>query len=211
MSTGIEYVESHARDKITKTSIPFLKIARFAARTSARATFGYSMYTDERVGRNGDLVVIPKLETLDEFGDPIDSTAAFFRKTGLDEAEQVALLENGVMSLIGRRHLTPDEYECMRHIAKKTNTGRNLLGKYDDIVLPTKCGLLSTDAIYAHTRGNMTVEQRLRMQINDVENASISNDRKLAQGFIRAIAGNKFISGSNEISVAPISATDISA
>jgi lipopolysaccharide/colanic/teichoic acid biosynthesis glycosyltransferase len=199
MLTGSEYLESPAKRRFDTALATILKPALFAARLGAQATFGYHVYEDERVGRDRQLVRVPKIETLAHDGRPFNATAELYRRKALDELEQIQLIESGEMSAIGSRHLLPADYERMRQVAQETNRGRELLQQHDEDVMPFKRGLLSTFALHAHIFSDQDVEQRLALDIQDYTRASIFYDMRLVTRATRAVALNELQNGENPI------------
>ena len=205
MKKGVEYLHSEQKERFDQAVATMLSPAYLAARLGAKAAFGFSLYTDERVGKAGEVLTIPKIRTLDDTGMPLSNLAETFRQKGLDELPQLALVREGAMSIVGTRHLLPDEDEELRRHAKTTIRGRQLLARHDDIVLPAKRGILSTFAIHAHIFGPAPIEQRLALNIHDHENASLANDIRIILRATKSTALNELKNGSNHIH-APIAA-----
>lgn len=199
MKSGVEYLHSKQKERFDSTMATLLAPAFTAAKIGAKATFGFQLYEDMRVGQHGQLARIPKIKTLDSSGASLSRLADSYRQKGLDELAQLELVRGGVMSIIGTRHLLPDEDETMREVAGRTNRGRNLLAQHDDIVLPAKRGILSTFAIHAHMFGAQPVEQRLALNIDDHLNASLINDLRIILYATKSTALNELTNGSNHI------------
>ena len=200
MKTGADYLHSAQKERFDRTVATMLSPAYVAARLGAKATFGFHLYEDVRVGQNGDQVTIPKIRTLTSHGLPLSPLAESYRNKGLDELAQLALVRDGTMSMIGTRHLLPDEDEALRRVARSTNRGRELLSRHDDIVLPAKRGILSTFAIHAHMFGAQSIEQRLALNVHDHENASLAYDIRIMLYATKSTALNEMKNGSNHIS-----------
>jgi len=199
MLRGVEYLESDAKRRFDVVVAHALRPARTAARLGASASFGYEIHRDTRVGQGGRLVEVPKIKTLDERGVPLNAVADSYRKKALDELEQLTMVEHGDMSMIGTRHLLPDEYDMIRTIAKRTKRGRRLLARHDDIVMPAKRGLLSTFALNAHVHGEHAVERRLALDVHDHENASFAYDLRMIMRTMRAATTNELVSGIHRV------------
>ncbi len=199
MKVGPEYWDSAEQQKFDARAGRILLLARVCARQIARATFGYETYTDIRVGRNSELVEIPKIKTLDENGNPLSMVATFFREKGLDELEQLSLITDGTMSLIGSRHLLESDVDTIHIVAQRTNRGRSLLAEYNEIVTPNKRGLLSSFAFHAHMLGDDSVEARLALDIHDYQNMSTRYNLKLLRKGSRALALNELQYGSHPV------------
>lgn len=229
MKVGPDYWDSDEQRAFDARCDKLLRPARRAAQLGAWATFGFQVYTDIRIGRGGNEFPIPKIETLDEFGEPIDWFAERYRAKGIDELEQESLIRLGLltpgtpeyekfiandrflrtltdvdpdqqaMSVIGSRHLLPNDYDKMRDIAGRTNAGRELLLQHDEIVVPNKRGLLSTFAFIAHTVGDDSVELRLRLDIKDYLHMSTEYNTQLLRRNTRAVALNELKHGSHPI------------
>ena len=195
MSTGTAYLESMTKRRFDMVVATALLPAKTLARIGAAATFGYSIYSDKRVGQNGTLTTIPKITTLDTSGTPLSALANSYRQKGIDELEQLDLVLSGTMSIIGTRYLLPDEYEQMRDTARGTRIGRELLARYDDIVLPAKRGILSSFALQAHTMGDASVEQRLELDVKDHANASLTYDTQLIISAVGSLGANELKQG----------------
>lgn len=199
MISGVEYLHSKQKERFDATVATLLAPAYTTAKIGALATFGFLIYEDGRVGQHGEIVRVPKIKTLDDCGDPLSNLANTYRQKGLDELAQLELVRNGIMSMIGTRHLLPDEDEAMRHIATRTNRGRELLARHDDIVLPAKRGILSTFALHAHMFGPQPVEERLALNISDHLNASLANDVRIMLYATKSTALNELKNGTNRI------------
>lgn len=170
------------------------------AKDIAASSFGFSIYTDERIGQNGEPVQIPKIRTLDDDKRPLSPLAESFRNKGFDELPQLELILDGVMSFVGRRHVLAEEDSIARDVANRTELGRQLLRRREEIVLPAKCGVISRFAIYAHINGPSTIERRYAMDNDDHENASVGNDIRLAAYAFKSLALNELTNGANTIS-----------
>lgn len=229
MKVGPDYWDSDEQKAFDAQCDRILRPARRAAAVGAWATFGFKLYTDVRVGRNFNELPIPKIETLDEFGEPIDWFAERYREKGIDELEQESLIRLGLlvpgtpeygkfiskdrflrtltdidqskqaMSTIGSRHLLGDEYDTLRMIASRTNRGRSLLAEHDEVVMPNKRGLLSSFAFIAHMVGDDSVELRLELDIKDYLHMSTDYNRALLRRSTRAVAFNELKYGSHPI------------
>lgn len=199
MKKGVDYLHSAQKEHFDRAVATMLAPAHIAARIGARATFGFALYHDVRVGRSGELVTIPKIKTLNEAGKPLSPLAEAYRQKGLDELPQLELVLNGTMSMIGTRHLLADEDEELRQAALRTNRGRELMARHDDIVLPAKRGILSTFAIHAHMFGPSSIEERLALNLHDHENASLVNDMRIMLYATKSTALNELKNGSNSI------------
>lgn len=199
MKSGIEYLHSAQKQAFDRKIATVLMPLYSAAKLGASATFGFQLHLDTRVGQGGSNIEVPKIKTLDDSGEPLSKLAETYRNKGLDELAQLELVRSGVMSVVGTRHLLPDEYDMMRQVATKTNLGRELLARHDEIVMPAKRGMLSSFAIHAHVYGGSSVEQRLAFDVRDHEDASLRNDWRMIYGAMKAIANNELVNGSNPI------------
>ena len=199
MLTGEQYLHSNQKTYLDRTLAASLIPAYTAAKMGAAATFGFNIYSDLRVGQNGALVAIPKIMTLDENGQALSAVAESYRQKGLDELPQIDLILRGVMSIVGTRHLLPDEYDMMQDIAVRSNDTRELLYKHRELVLPAKRGLLSTFALHAHITGEDSIRQRLMLDVEDHENASLRNDVALITKMFRSLTANELANGMHQI------------
>lgn len=195
MKTGVDYLPSEEKTmfdmRVARIFTPAVKLAQLGA----QATFGYEIYTDARIGQGGHKVEVSKIKTLDDGGNPINRHADLFRRLGLDETLQITDVLEGRLSIIGRRQLIPEEYEDLREIATRTNTGRKLLAEWDDVVLPYKCGLLSSFSLEARAMGPESVERRLELDVQDAYNASKRHDKVLIRQAVSALIGNRLTYG----------------
>lgn len=199
MLTGEAYLHSDQKARFDNAVAIALKPAYVAARIGAAASFGFVLYCDKRVGQNGELVDITKIQTLDANGDSLSPLAESYRKKGLDELPQLELVRDGIMSIVGTRHLLPNEFDMMRDIAVRSNDTRELLRIYDELVLPAKRGLLSTFALQAHIGGESDIRHRLTLDVADHSAASVRNDIKLIGKIFRSTAMNELSNGMNHI------------
>lgn len=193
MKTGVEYLHSKQKRVFDLLLANSLRPAEALARVAARSTFGYEVYFAERVGQNSELVQIPKTRTLDDEGKPLSPLADVFNTKGIDEFPQLELVRSGIMSIIGTRHLSPEDDENIELTARKTNRGRNLLAMHNDIVLPAKRGIVSSFAFQAHILGVNDVETRLALNIHDHVNASATYDARLILNGGRAALNNELL------------------
>lgn len=99
MKIGDDYRGSTEETMLDVMVANALRPVELAAKVWAWATFGFRIYSDIRVGQNGELVEIPKTETLDENGHPLSPLALTYRETALDELPQLKLVLSGVMSM----------------------------------------------------------------------------------------------------------------
>lgn len=199
MKNGTEYLYSRQKEYFDQRIATLLMPAYKIAKLGAAATFGFAIYEDARVGQNGEIIDIPKIQTLDDDGVPLSMVANSFRQKGFDELPQLELVMNGVMSIVGTRHLLPNEYDQMRDIAGRTNRGKLLLAKHDVMVRPAKRGLISSFALHAHIHGESDVEQRLSLDIQDHALASLRYDTLLIANVLRSTALNELTNGINPI------------
>lgn len=162
----------------------------YIARKILREDDGPMFYEQLRVGKNGKTFRIYKFRTMvigadkklkalleeneelrKEFeenrklkNDPrITKIGAFLRKTSLDEWPQFINVLKGNMSLVGPRPVIEDEIE--------------MFGIYKNKVLSVKPGITSYWA--ANGRSDTTYEERVRMEVEYVDNLSIWFDIKI--------------------------------
>lgn len=195
MKHGVEYLASTEKatfDRhIARMFLPAVKLAELGA----RATFGYEIYTDTRIGQGGHKVEVSKIKTLDDEGNPINRYADLFRRLGLDETLQITDVLEGKLSIIGRRQLIPEDDNDLREIAVRTNTGRELWAEWVEVVLPYRCGLLSSWSLEARALGPGSVERRLELDVRDAHNACKQHDKMLIRQAVSALVGNRLTYG----------------
>lgn len=182
MKSGKAYLESPERRLFDVAAGAELLQLRAAVRLAATATFGCTTTSHERIGRGGALTTITKLRTTDENGDSLHPLASFIAKTGLDELWQLDLVLNGTMSIVGSRHLNPNDYDKLRDLASHSLRGRTLLARHDESVLPAKRGIFSTFAVASHAGlsgsfdNEAAVIRRLQLDVIDYTEASPERD-----------------------------------
>jgi lipopolysaccharide/colanic/teichoic acid biosynthesis glycosyltransferase len=179
MLTGVEYAHSEEKRKFDlqaiKFAIPFAKATQFALSMSQD---GPTDFLQTRIGQNGDEIQVHKLRTLKEDGlTPVNRTAAFMRRSGLDELIQYRNIQEGSMSMVARRPLMPNEYE-----EAFDGVELGIIDNYMKIVVPTKPGLVSSFVIASHLgqiEDHALRQERLEMDIQDVIDGSLARDKHL--------------------------------
>jgi lipopolysaccharide/colanic/teichoic acid biosynthesis glycosyltransferase len=197
MKTGVEYLHSRQKRAVDIALGLLVAPADIGAVIVAKHNFADAeqpYFYQERVGQNADIFIMRKIRTLDENGIILGGLASVFRGKGLDELPQLAAVRDGTMSFFGSRPLIPEEYDAIRVKAGETNRGKELIAKFNDIVVPAKRGLLSRFGLRCHTQGyDQTVEQRLESDIQDHENASLTYDLQTLGMCISAAVKNELL------------------
>lgn len=199
MLKGEAYLHSDTKARFDRKIALALLPAYVVAKETAAAHFGFEMYTDARVGQNGQMIEIPKIKTLDDDGNPLGPMAESFRRKGFDELPQLELILDGVMSVVGRRHLVPEEELLLREVTQESAYGKRLQHRRDNLVIPAKCGFLSSFAVKSHLVGPIDAIQRYEMDEYDHENASLAYDVRLAATALKSLALNELKNGTNTI------------
>lgn len=195
MLSGIEYAHSQEKRNFDINAIrlvrPFARAAQFALTMKATEE---TRFLQTRIGQYGERFDVHKLRTLQDDGlTPVSNTAAFMRRSGIDELIQYLNIKEGDMSMVARRPLTPHEYEeAFDDVPTRT------VDDYMRIVVPTRPGLVSSFVIASHLG---TIEdhalklQRLEMDIKDVIDGSYQNDKRLFRSAITNGLANKMRRG----------------
>jgi lipopolysaccharide/colanic/teichoic acid biosynthesis glycosyltransferase len=143
---------------------------------------GKAIFKQQRAGRNGKPFTILKFRTMRNDADPYGSSphseddprltrlGKFLRETSLDELPQVFNVLGGSMSLVGPRPL----YE--RQAAEWDQTQRRRLEVRPGI----------TGYAQAYGRGQLTIEEKIEMDVHYVDNRSFWLDLRI----ILRTAGN---------------------
>jgi lipopolysaccharide/colanic/teichoic acid biosynthesis glycosyltransferase len=179
MLTGVEYAHSEQKRnfdlRAIRFAVPFAKAAQLALSMSQD---GPTDFLQTRIGQNGDEIQIHKLRTLNEDGlTPINSTAAFMRRSGLDELIQYRNIKEDTMSMVARRPLMPNEYD-----EAFDDVPAGVMEEYMKLVVPTKPGLVSSFVIATHLgqiEDHALRLKRLEMDIKDVKDGSLKRDKHL--------------------------------
>jgi|GEM_PF-2460939 len=188
MKTGSEYALSPDKDGFNATVAHILAPLAFASRAVLGRTLegetGAAVELDfdqERLGADGAVFLIHKLRTLDdETGEPLNQTAEFFRRNGLDELAQVRNVLDGEMNIIAHRPLPLDVQEMVFHYGT-----RSWVRTWHEVVAPEKPGMASSFSLANHRealdpRRPETVKSRaddlLRSDIRDHLKGSLARD-----------------------------------
>lgn len=179
MKTGIEYAHSDEKREFDRRAVQLIKPFAWAAMKMLETHSGDdTVFLQTRIGENGEPFKAYKLRTLYSDGmTPLPGKAAFMRRSGMDELIQYKNVEQGEMSVVARRPLTPGEYD-----EAFDGMPPSLVQDYLDIVVPTRPGLISSFVIATHLGqiedASMRYE-RLRLDVHDVEYGSRARDREL--------------------------------
>lgn len=114
MLRGIEYAHSDEKRRFDHYAVrrarPFALAAKYAI--TKTTSDKEPVFLQERIGAHGELFDAYKLRTLRADNmTPINNVSAFMRRAGLDELIQYKNIQQGDMSMVARRPLTPNEYE----------------------------------------------------------------------------------------------------
>lgn len=195
MLTGIEYAHSEEKRRFDRYAVRLARPFAYAAQQAL--AFGSDtdpVFLQTRIGAHGKPFDAYKLRTLRDDGvTPINETAAFMRRAGLDELIQYKNILDGKMSMVARRPLTPLEYdEAFDEVPLST------VEDYLKIVVPTRPGLVDSFVIATHL-GEIPDHamrlKRLEMDIQDVIDGSYNNDKRLFWSAVAKGFGNKMKRG----------------
>lgn len=195
MLTGIEYARSNKKKELDKRLVHLIKPFALAAKASLIYSGVEAVeFRQTRIGALDEPFEAYKLRTLQDDGmTPVNDTAAFFRRSGMDELIQYKNILEGTMTVVGRRPLTPNEYDQAFDGIPTT-----LVDDYLSTVVPTRPGLVSTFVIATHlgtVPEHEMKEQRLIMDINDVDKSSRKRDKALFWSAVSNGLGNKMKHG----------------
>jgi len=167
-------------------SLPIFIFIAIAIKLSSK---GPAIFAQRRAGKNGTPFVMYKFRTMrtdtDPFGaspksgeDPrLTKTGKFLREYSLDELPQLINMLKGDMTLVGPRPLYISQMEEWNERQK-----RRLLVK------PGLTGLAQVSG-----RGGLTIEDKLELDVQYVETASLSLDFKIVLATFTAVLGKKSI------------------
>lgn len=195
MLTGIEY--AHSKDKRDFDKHAIYLVRPFALAAKRMLTYSDATdveFTQQRIGQNNEPFQAYKLRTLDDDElTPIDSRAAFLRRSGMDELIQYKNIQEGTMSIVARRPLMPQEYE-----EAFDDVPLDVVDDYLKIVVPTRPGLVSSFVIESHL-GNIADHamrlERLVLDTRDVVDGSRHRDKQLLWRAIGNGLGNRMRRG----------------
>ena len=165
---------------------PLIIVIAVVVRLSSR---GPAFFRQERAGKDGKPFIMYKFRTMrtdvDPFGaspksgdDPrITKIGKFLRETSLDELPQLLNVLKGDMALIGPRPLYISQMEEWDQRQKKRL-----------LVKPGLTGLAQVSG-----RGALTIEEKLELDVNYVENHSFSMDCRILLDTLGAVIGKKSI------------------
>ena len=156
----------------------------------------------KRMGPNGRIIDVRKMQTLNEDGAPISALMELFRMNGIDELPQIGNILAGDMSITGRRPLIPKEFERQYAIVGADREGAKLVDYHRRTAGIAKPGILSTHALQGH-RGNesvLTFASRLELDIYDFEQASLEHTLKLLKLGIHSITHAEMHNGNIQLS-----------
>lgn len=113
MKTGIEYAHSDEKNAFDRRAVRLIKpFAALATRLLTETGDEDIVFTQTRIGQHEQPFHAYKLRTLEDDGmTPRSDKAAFMRRSGMDELIQYKNIEEGSMSVVARRPLTPLEYD----------------------------------------------------------------------------------------------------
>lgn len=196
MLTGVEYAHSEEKRRFDRYAVRRARPFALAARYAISKSTGNEdpVFLQERIGANEVPFKAYKLRTLKSDNiTPINETAALMRRAGLDELIQYKNIQQGEMSMVARRPLTPKEYD-----QAFDGMPQDLVDEYFEIVVPTKPGLVGSFVIATHL-GNIRDQdmrlERLKLDIKDVHEGSYENDMRLFWTAIKLGFGNKMTRG----------------
>jgi lipopolysaccharide/colanic/teichoic acid biosynthesis glycosyltransferase len=165
---------------------PVLLLITIAIRISSK---GPAVFKQQRVGKNGDSFIFYKFRTMttgtDPFGpspkselDPrLTKIGIILREYSLDELPQLFNILKGDMSVVGPRPL------YLSQIPEWNERQRKRL-----LIRPGLTGLAQISG-----RGELTKEEKLDLDVNYVETASISTDIKIILATIAYVFSRKNI------------------
>ncbi len=156
------------------------------------ATKGSPIYFDKRVGKNGQVIAVPKFRTMyknankdirhylneEQYNqwinegkvdnDPrITKIGRFLRKTSVDELPQIFSILIGKLSVVGPRPITLKELEA------------NYTKEEQTILLSVRPGLISNWGVNGRNLIQYKDGQRQKLELAYFENLSLKNDLKL--------------------------------
>lgn len=203
MSRGIEFINSELMRGIDSVAARLMLAGFHMSRAALSASLRVeaspnlpsdfsTLYEQKRVGQCDELFTIQKLHTLVP-GTllPVNGLAAWFRKLGVDELAQGKNILDGDMSFFGWRSIVQSEYETVGTDLEKYAPA--LLDDWQGIIFNTKPGVISSYGLY-HRRhpvhGPEESIMRARMDVTDVENASLRHYAGIIRRYIRAASTN---------------------
>lgn len=139
--------------------------------------------TRQRVGTNGELMNMRKLRS--PGAKSFSRLSGLIARYGIDETAQAQHIIEGEMSAIGRRPTAPHHQAIVFGAANDL-----LVEEWLKVVQPTKPGIFSSYAILEHQQPGMLEERaelRLRLDIQDVREASLQRDFAIMQKYARAL------------------------
>ncbi len=150
---------------------------------------GPAVFRQERAGKNAEPFTFYKFRTMRTDADPFGASpksendsrltraGRFLREYSLDELPQLLNVLRGEMSLVGPRPLYVSQIPEWDGRQKRR--------------LEVKPGL--TGLAQVSGRGELTIEQKLELDVQYVETASIKTDLKLLLATVSAVLGKKSI------------------
>lgn len=194
MKKGLEYAFSREKRALDVAVAACARPASSAAAVLLRRVThrelvedGQQIFYQERIGVNGLPFVIDKIRTLDSaHGEPFGTIARLFRRFGIDELAQSQNILSKHMSVVGHRPLQPSKQEEVL-----SNAPQALVERWNQTVLPTKPGAISTFALLNHPEPEMMIERaelKLECDIKDVVDGCLAYDVSLMAQTLGAIA-----------------------
>jgi lipopolysaccharide/colanic/teichoic acid biosynthesis glycosyltransferase len=150
-----------------------------AVRLSSR---GPVMFRQDRVGLNGEIIVVRKFRTMLDGDNPIipdddriTKVGRVLRRTSLDELPQLINVAHGDMSMVGPRPTL--EYQVTRWTARQR-------GRLD--VRPGLTGLAQISG-----RNDLSWDERIEFDLEYVASQSVRTDLRILSHTLTAIAGGE--------------------
>ena len=155
---------------------PFMIIIAIAIKLDSK---GPVLFKQVRTGKNGINFNVYKFRSMVQDNDVHDfstqdkhtKVGKFLRKTSLDEIPQLISILTGKMSFIGPRPWIPDYYESMNEIQRHRYAVR-----------PGLTGLAQ-----AMGRNGISIEQKIKYDLEYIENYSLKQDIKIIFLTIKAV------------------------
>jgi len=143
------------------------------------------VFAEERIGLAGKPIWVEKLRVEDpETGEPLGRLAARASKLGVDELAQIANIQRGEMSAVGRRPL-----EVNDHYNVAASMSASLRGPWNNVVHTTLPGIVSSYALYHHTHPEPDPNEadiRAEMDIRDAREDSWAQNVALVKAVAQA-------------------------
>jgi lipopolysaccharide/colanic/teichoic acid biosynthesis glycosyltransferase len=144
------------------------------------------IFTQDRIGSNGEIITIKKVRTMTPFEGQdgevdgpqkrITKLGVILRQTGIDEIPQLANVMHGSMSIVGPRIWIDSEPESMQAVLPRV-----LFEEWEDAYNKSRPGIISSFHIIDRSGSydEQTRLQKAQLDLHDFNNTSLAYDLRL--------------------------------